>query len=80
MLVEVWGQEPESPGSCPLLFARPGRRVTNRKLGEVVSINHFSRLLKGIVTPVELDGLRLLVSPLPQEEFNATGSVSDWRT
>src|SRR5678816_1409430 len=27
---------------------------------------------KDLVTPVQLDGLRLLVTPFPQEEFNAT--------
>ncbi len=40
--------------------------------GEVVSINNFYRLFKGILTPIELDGLRLLLTPLPQEEFNPT--------
>jgi cytochrome c peroxidase len=38
----------------------------------VVSINNFHRLFKDLVTPVQLDGLRLLVTPFPQEEFNAT--------
>src|SRR5271163_3306945 len=40
--------------------------------GEVVSINNYHRLFKEIVTEVQLDGLRLLVTPFPQEEFNAT--------
>jgi cytochrome c peroxidase len=40
--------------------------------GEVVSINNFHRLFKNILTPVQLDGMRMLVTPLPQEEFNAT--------
>ena len=40
--------------------------------GEVVSINNFYRLFKDLLTPVQLDGLRMLVTPFPQEEFNAT--------
>ena len=40
--------------------------------GEVVSINNFNRLFKDILTPVQLNGLQMLVTPLPQEEFNPT--------
>jgi cytochrome c peroxidase len=40
--------------------------------GEVVSINTFYVLFKDPLTPVQLDGLRLLLPPLPQEEFNPT--------
>ena len=40
--------------------------------GEVVSINNYYRLFKDIFTAVQLDGLRLLVTPFPQEEFNPT--------
>jgi cytochrome c peroxidase len=40
--------------------------------GEVVSINNYYRLFKDVLTPVQLDGLRLLLTPFPQEEFNPT--------
>jgi cytochrome c peroxidase len=40
--------------------------------GEVLSLDNFDRLFRGLVTPVQLDGLRLLVTPFPQEEFNQT--------
>ena len=40
--------------------------------GEVISINNFYRLFKDLLTPVQLDGLRLLLTPFPQEEFNPT--------
>ncbi|MFY4728031.1 cytochrome B6, partial [Nitrospira sp. BLG_2] len=33
---------------------------------------NFHRLFKDLLTPVQLDGLRMLLTPLPQEEFNAT--------
>jgi cytochrome c peroxidase len=60
---------PEFPPAM-YLQSRPELRDVSR--GEVVSINNYYRLFKDIVTPVQLDGLRLLVTPFPQEEFNPT--------
>lgn len=60
---------PEFPAAI-FLQNRPELGDVSR--GEVVSINNFHRLFKDILTPVQLDGLRLLVTPFPQEEFNAT--------
>jgi hypothetical protein len=40
--------------------------------GEVISINNFYRLFKDLLTPVQLDGLRMLLTPFPPEEFNPT--------
>src|SRR5262249_9128312 len=60
---------PEFPPAL-LLASRPPLGDVSR--GEVVSINNYYRLFKDIVTPVQLDGLRLLLTPFPQEEFNPT--------
>jgi cytochrome c peroxidase len=60
---------PEFP---PAIFLQHRPELGDVSRGEVVSINNFTRLFKGLVTPVQLDGLRMLVTPLPQEEFNAT--------
>jgi cytochrome c peroxidase len=60
---------PEFP---PAIFLQSRPELGDVSRGEVVSLNNFSRLFKGLVTPVQLDGLRMLVTPLPQEEFNAT--------
>ena len=60
---------PEFP---PAIFLQNRPELGDVSRGEVVSINNFHRLFKDIVTPVQLDGLRLLVTPFPQEEFNAT--------
>src|SRR5579885_3358186 len=35
-------------------------------------MNNFRELYKEILTPAQLEGLRLLLTPLPQEEFNLT--------
>jgi cytochrome c peroxidase len=40
--------------------------------GEVVSAENFDRLFRGLVTPAQLDGLRMLVTQFSQEEFNPT--------
>ncbi|ADJ29391.1 cytochrome b6 [Nitrosococcus watsonii] len=40
--------------------------------GEVLTIKNYYRLLNGIITPVQMEGLRLLLTPFPQQEFNQT--------
>ena len=60
---------PEFP---PAIFLQNRPELADVSRGEVVSINNFYRLFKDILTPVQLDGLRLLVTPFPQEEFNPT--------
>jgi len=40
--------------------------------GELVTSQNFFRLFNGILNPKQLDGLRLLVTPFPQQQFNAT--------
>ena len=60
---------PEFP---PAIFLQNHPELGDVSRGEVVSINNFYRLFKDILTPVQLDGLRWLLTPFPQEEFNAT--------
>ena len=60
---------PEFP---PAIFLQNRPELGDVSRGEVVSVNNFFRLFKDLLTPVQLDGLRWLVFPFPQEEFNAT--------
>jgi cytochrome c peroxidase len=60
---------PEFP---PAMFLQSRPELGDVSRGEVVSINNYYRLFKDILTAVQLDGLRLLVTPFPQEEFNPT--------
>ncbi|MGN6134148.1 MAG: hypothetical protein ACTHOU_06575 [Aureliella sp.] len=60
---------PEFP---PAIFLQNRPELGDVSRGEVVSINNFHRLFKDIMTPAQLEGMRLLLTPLPQEEFNAT--------
>jgi cytochrome c peroxidase len=40
--------------------------------GKLVTLTTYYELFNGIVSPRELEGLRLLVTPFPQQQFNAT--------
>ena len=40
--------------------------------GKLVTINNFFELFDGLLNPKQLEGLRLLVSPTPQQQFNTT--------
>jgi cytochrome c peroxidase len=40
--------------------------------GELVTIANFFRLFDGILNPKQIEGLRLLVTPFPQQQFNQT--------
>jgi cytochrome c peroxidase/peptidoglycan hydrolase-like protein with peptidoglycan-binding domain len=60
---------PEFP---PAIFLQNRPELGDVSRGEVVSINNFYRLFKDLLTPVQLDGLRMLLTPFPQEEFNPT--------
>ncbi|MDO9310469.1 MAG: cytochrome B6 [Nitrosomonas sp.] len=40
--------------------------------GKLVTLRNFNELFKDILNPKQLEGLRLLVTPFPQQQFNAT--------
>lgn len=40
--------------------------------GKVVTIDNYHKLFNGLLNPKQLEGLRLLVTPFPQQQFNAT--------
>jgi len=60
---------PEFP---PAIFLQSRPELGDVSRGEVLSLANFHRLFKDLITPVQLDGLRLLLTPFPQEEFNLT--------
>lgn len=64
--------DPFIPEFPPAIFLSNRPELGDVSRGEVISINNYYRLFKDILTPVQLDGLRLLVTPFPQEEFNPT--------
>jgi cytochrome c peroxidase len=60
---------PEFP---PAIFLQQRPELGDVSRGQVVSLANFRQLFKEILTPLQLEGLRLLLTPLPQEEFNLT--------
>ncbi len=40
--------------------------------GQVLTIKNYYEILNGKVTPVQMEGMRLLLTPFPQQQFNNT--------
>jgi cytochrome c peroxidase len=60
---------PEFP---PPIFLQMRPELGDVSQGQVVTTKNFFKLFNGIITPVQMEGLRLLLTPFPQEEFNQT--------
>ena len=60
---------PEYPAAI-FLTTRPDLGDVSQ--GKVVTINNYYELFNGILNPKQLEGLRLLVTPFPQQQFNQT--------
>ncbi len=60
---------PEFP--APLyLISRPD--LGDVSGGEEITINNYYSKLNGILTPFQLEGMRLFVTPVVQQQFNVT--------
>ena len=58
-------------------FPAPMYLTTHKDMGDVtqgqlVTIDNFFELFNGILNPKQIEGLRLLVTQFPQQQFNAT--------
>ena len=60
---------PEFP---PPLFLTTQPHLGDVSRGQLITIKNFYEIMNGILTPVQMEGLRLLLTPFPQEEFNQT--------
>jgi cytochrome c peroxidase len=60
---------PEFP---PPIFLTTRPDLGDVSKGELVTTDNFMRLFDGVLNPKQLEGLRLLVTPFPQQQFNAT--------
>jgi cytochrome c peroxidase len=56
----------------PAIFLTTRPDLGDVSQGQVVTFANFFELFKGILTPKQLDGLRLLLTPFPQQQFNLT--------
>jgi len=60
---------PEFP---PAIFLTTRPDLGDVSHGQVVTVNNFYGLFNGILNPKQIEGLRLLVTQFPQQQFNAT--------
>src|SRR5215472_9504803 len=60
---------PEFP---PPIFLTTRPDLGDVSQGKLVTIANFYELFNGILNPKQIEGLRLLVTPFPQQQFNAT--------
>jgi hypothetical protein len=60
---------PEFPAAI-FLTTRPDLGDVSK--GQVVTVDNYYELFNGVLNPKQLEGLRLLVTQFPQQQFNAT--------
>jgi cytochrome c peroxidase len=60
---------PEFP---PAIFLTTRPELGDVSRGQLVTLDNFYDLFSGVLTPKQLEGLRLLLTPFPQQQFNAT--------
>ncbi|HET9528314.1 MAG TPA: hypothetical protein VFO99_19215, partial [Pyrinomonadaceae bacterium] len=60
---------PEFP---PAMFLTSRKDLGDVSKGQLITVDNFYDLFNGILNPKQLEGLRLLVTQFPQQQFNAT--------
>ncbi len=60
---------PEFP---PPIFLTTRPDLGDVSQGKLLSIKNYYDIMHGILTPVQMEGLRLLLTPFPQQQFNQT--------
>ncbi len=60
---------PEFP---PPIFLTTRPELGDVSQGQLLSIANYYELMHGLLTPVQMEGLRLLLTPFPQQQFNQT--------
>lgn len=60
---------PEFP---PPIFLTTRTDLGDVSQGKLLSIKNYYEIMHGILTPVQMEGLRLLLTPFPQQQFNQT--------
>ena len=60
---------PEYP---PAIYLTTRPDLGDVSQGKVVTIDNYYELFNGILNPKQLEGLRLLVTPFPQQQYNQT--------
>lgn len=56
----------------PAMYLTPRPDLGDVSQGKLVSLTNYYQIFNGLLTPRQLEGLRLLLTPFPQQQFNAT--------
>ncbi len=64
--------EPFLPEFPPAIYLTTRSDLGDVSQGKVVTVDNFQELFAGILNAKDLEGLRLLVTQFPQQQFNAT--------
>ena len=56
----------------PAIYLSPRPELGDVSQGKLISLTNYYPLFNGLFTPRQLEGLRLLLTPFPQQQFNAT--------
>jgi cytochrome c peroxidase len=60
---------PEFP---PAMYLNQRTDLGDVSQGKLITINNYYELFNGIIPPKQIEGLRLLVTPFPQQQYNET--------
>jgi cytochrome c peroxidase len=60
------------PDYPPSLYLTTHKDMGDVSQGQVISVDNYYEIFNGILNPKQLEGLRLLVTQFPQQQFNAT--------
>jgi cytochrome c peroxidase len=60
------------PAFPPAIYLTTRPDLGDVSQGKLVALNNYYQLFNGILNPKQLEGLRLLLTPFPQQQFNAT--------
>jgi len=61
---------PEFP---PAVFLTTHKELGDVSQGQVITVDNYYDLFNGLLNPKQIEGLRLLVTQFPQQQFNNTG-------
>jgi len=64
--------DPFIPEFPPPIFLTTRPDLGDVSQGKLITSDNFFEIFNGILNPKQIEGLRLLVTPFPQQQFNAT--------
>src|ERR1700731_4383893 len=60
------------PAFPPAMYLTSRSDLGDVSQGKLISLTNYYEMFNGILTPRQLEGLRLLLTPFPEQQFNAT--------